>query len=364
MTYMQLDADDRLLFSATIERLAMLSNGLENCRSGQADCSAAEWSIFAEHGLLGLGLPPEFGGVGGGAQDLALVMRHIGRNLLAFPFLDTVVLAGRAILECGSIRQKQQLLPAIAEGRLRIGFAHREADAGDAPHYVAAKAEGGRLAGTKTYVFDGRMADRFLVSARDEHGVLCLFLVDRDEAGVDFQHYRLADSRVVSRLVFDGAKAEPLGVDATRTMSGIVDLAAACVAAETVGAIEMINAQTLDYAKIRKQFGQPIGSFQVIQHRLVDMFIAEQTASAAVVDALTALDAGLPNAALRVSAAKAQSDRSGRLIGESAIQIHGGMGMTDECSVGHYLKRVLTNGSRFGTAGWHVAHIAAETMRR
>lgn len=364
MTYMQLDAEDRLLFSATIERLAMLSNGLEGCKAGQVECSAAEWSVFAEHGLLGLGVPPVLGGVGGGAQDLALVMRDIGRNLLAFPFLDTVVIAGRALLECGSDSQKQMLLPAIAEGRLRIGFAHREPDAGDARDHVEARAQDDRLTGTKTYVFDGRSADQFLVSARDANGSLRLFLVDRNEEGLSLQHYRLPDNRTASQLTLHGVRAEPLGGDASDSIAAIFELATVCVAAETIGAIEMINAQTLDYAKTRRQFGQPIGSFQVIQHRLVDMFIAEQTAAAAVADALTSIDAGLAASPVLVSGAKAQSDRSGRMVGESAIQIHGGMGMTNECAVGHYLKRVLTNGSRFGTAGSHVARIAAAAMRK
>jgi alkylation response protein AidB-like acyl-CoA dehydrogenase len=285
-------------------------------------------------------------------------MGQVGRNLLPLPFMDTVVLGAKIIGTLGSEEQKREMLPAIVKGRLRLSFAHREADAGDVFDYVTTSACSDRLSGMKIHAIDGPSAAAFVVSARDVDCRLRFYLVARDQPGVECQPYRLPDNRMAMRVTLHNTPGVAIGSDASPHVAALCDLAAACLAAEAVGSIASLNRETLEYAKMRRQFGCAIGSFQVIQHRLVDMFIAEQTASAMVTDALMALDAGLPGAGPLVSAAKAQADRAGRFVGESAIQIHGGMGMTDECAVGHYLKRILTIGSQFGTAGWHVARIA------
>lgn len=356
-----LDEADHRLFAAVVERIADARYDIDRCRSGEMECEPEEWLAFAEQGLLALGIDPRYGGVGGGAVDMAMVMRLIGRNLLALPFLDTVIVAATLIGRLGSEEQRQKYLPAIANGALRLSLAHREADAGDARDHVGTRAQGGRLTGEKNYVFDPVRAHNFIVSARDEHDALRLYLVNRDQSGLAIQTFRLPDNRLAAHLTLNAVEGEALDHPARDVLPQVMELACACLAAEAVGAIEALNRDTLAYAKMRRQFGVPIGSFQVIQHRLVNMFIAEQVASALVTDALRALDDGRGNVGLMASAAKAQADRAARFVGESAIQIHGGMGMTDECSVGHHLKRVLTIGSRFGTAHWHLARLGALT---
>ncbi len=363
MTYMtNLDEEDRRLVGATVERLAEQYFSIDRCRSGNLVCGREEWAAFGEQGLFAIGISPEYGGIGGGAADLAMVMRQIGYNLLPLPYMDSIVLGATLVATLGSEDLKRTLLPAIVAGELRLGFAHREANSGDIFDHVETSVRGGRLSGQKIHVMDGGMAAKLIVSARDEQGVLGFYLLDRDQPGVAFQHYRLIDNRMASRVVLADAQGEAIGGEATPALAVLHDLAAICAAAETVGAIAGLNRDTLDYAKVRKQFGQPIGSFQVLQHRLVDMYIAEQMAAAMVADALKAFDDSVSDMSVRISAAKAQADRSGRQVGESAIQIHGGMGMTDECSAGHYLKRILANGSQFGTAGWHVTRIARHAL--
>ncbi|WP_313802962.1 acyl-CoA dehydrogenase family protein [Sphingobium sp.] len=357
-----LDEDDRRLAGATIERLAAQYFSIERCRSGDLVCDSVEWTSFGDQGLFAIGISPEYGGIGGAAGDLAMVMRQVGLNLLPLPYMDSVVIGATIVARLGSEEQKQQLLPAIAAGQLRLGFAHREASSGDVPDHVDARVSGGRISGQKIHVMDGMMAAKLIVSARDEQGVLGFYLVDRDDPGAAFQHYRLIDNRMASRVTLADAQCVAIGGDASETLAVVLDLAGVCAAAETAGAVTGLNRDTLEYAKVRKQFGKSIGSFQVLQHRLVDMFIAETMASALVIDALAAFDDSASDAPMRISAAKAQADRSGRQVGESAIQIHGGIGMTDECSVGHYLKRILANGSQFGTAGWHVARIAQNAL--
>jgi alkylation response protein AidB-like acyl-CoA dehydrogenase len=294
--------------------------------------------------------------VGGGAAEMAIVMRQIGRNLLPLPYLDSVVVAGATIRRYASDQQAEQRLPRLAAGDLRSSLAHREAAAGDDRGHVETSLRGDRITGGKVFVLDSASTSEFIVSARDERGALRLCFVAPVAEGLSVRSYRAADGRLASTLFLQDVLSEPMppAVD----IDGVLDLAAASAAAEAVGAMEALNEVTLDYARTRRQFGAPIGSFQVIQHRLVDMFIAAQEASALVNDALEALDAGAPDAAFLVSAAKARADAAGRLIGEGAIQVHGGMGLTDECAAGHYLKRLLTLGSQYGTAAWHIERVA------
>jgi len=350
------DADERQLFEAALERFAADQHSLARCRSGDMECSPQEWSRFADQGLLAIGVPPAFGGVGGGAAELACVMREIGRNLLSPPFLDSVVVAGAAIQRFASEAQARARLPMIAQGDQRTGFAHLEPRAGDHRQYVKARLAQGRITGAKSLVLDPTMASEFIVSARDERGDLRLCFVAAGSEGLSLQTYRLPDARLAATLTLEDVRAEPMpgAVDLDR----VLDLAGVCVAAEAVGAMEAVNRVTLDYAKTRKQFGVAIGSFQVLQHRLVDMYIAAEEASAIVVDALEAIDTDAPDAVFLASAAKARVDKAGRFVAEHAIQIHGGMGMTDECAVGHYMKRLLTIGSQYGTADWHLARVA------
>lgn len=357
-----MDEGDRTLFRNTIERLAARYADIERWRREEIVCDDEEWQTFAEQGVFALGIAPQYGGLGGSVADLAMVSRELGYGLLPLPFVDTVVLAGSLIARLGDEATKQELLSAIVAGDLRIGFAHREADAGDRPDYVETRFENRRISGEKIHVMDGVHAGKFLVSARGEAGELRMLLVDRHSEGIAIQPYRLVDNRMACKIVFDRVEAAPIGGEASGALADALNLGVACSAAETVGAIAGLNRDTREYAKVRRQFGRSIGSFQVIQHKLVDMFIAEHMAMAMLEDALVAVEAGGKDSQLRLSAAKAQSDRSGRMVAENSIQIHGGMGLTDECSAGHYLKRILTTGTQFGTVAWHVATIARHAI--
>lgn len=350
------DAEERRLFEAAIERFAADQHSLARCRSGDMECAQPEWRRFADQGLLAIGLAPTLGGVGGGAFELAAVMREIGRNLLSPPFLDSVVVAAAAIQRFASEAQAGSRLPMIAQGDLRTGFAHLEAKAGNDRQHVEAQFAQGRISGAKSFVLDATMASEFIVSARDKRGDLRLCFVAAGSKGLSLRTYRLPDGRLAAAMTLENVSAEPMA--GVADLDRLLDLASVCVAAEAVGAIEAINRETLAYAKARRQFGAPIGSFQALQHRLVDMLIAAEEASAIVIDALEAIDSDAADAAFLVSAAKARVDKAGRFVAESAIQVHGGMGMTDECAVGHYLKRLLTIGSQYGTADWHVARVA------
>jgi alkylation response protein AidB-like acyl-CoA dehydrogenase len=351
----RIDPEERRLLEATVARLAADHFSIERRRSGYMECSRAEWESFAAQGLFALGVPPAMNGVGGGASELAIVMRQIGRNLLPLPYLDSVVLAGAAIGRFASDEQARRRLPRLATGDLRSSFAHREAAAGDDRGHVETVLRGGRITGGKVFVLDAASASEFIVSARDERGALRLSFVAGGAEGLSLTSYRTVDGRLASTLSLRDAPCDPM--PSVVDIDALLDLAGACAAAEAVGAMEALNEATLDYARTRRQFGAAIGSFQVIQHRLVDMFIAAQEASALVADALEAIDAGASDAAFLVSATKARADAAGRLIGESAIQLHGGMGLTDECAAGHYLKRLLALGSQYGTAAWHVERV-------
>jgi alkylation response protein AidB-like acyl-CoA dehydrogenase len=352
----RIEPEERRLIENTVARLAESSFSIERCRSGDMEGGPEEWRRFAQHGLCAIGVPSAIGGVGGGAAEQAIVMRQIGRNLLALPYLDSVVLAGAAIRRFASVEQAQRRLPQLAAGDLRTSFAHREPAAGDDRGFVETELRNGRITGCKAFVLDAASASEFIVTARDERGELRLCFVAPDAEGLSLASHRAADGRLASTLFLQNVRCEP--APSIVDIDGLLDLASVCAAAESVGAMDALLQETLTYARTRRQFGTSIGSFQVIQHRLVDMFIAAQEASALVDDALDALDAGAPEAAFLVSAAKARADSAGRFIGESAIQIHGGMGMTDECAAGHYLKRLLTLGSQYGAAAWHIDRVA------
>lgn len=349
-----LAVDDRRMIADTMSRFAAERYDLADCRAQWRRWRPEDWSAYADLGLLALSVPERWGGIGGGAIDLGTIMREIGRNLLVTPYLDAIVIGARIVDLLASEDQKQALMPMIVAGDLRLGLAHREPQAGSDRGHVEAVSKSSRIYGVKHHVADPSMTNRLIVSARTEDGQLGLFLVDPGQPGVATTSYRLPDGRAAATIVFEGAEGERLGGMAESALDFVLDLAAACSAAESAGAMAALVRDTIAYAKTRRQFGVAIGSFQALQHRMVDMFIAEQTASAMVDDALAAIDGEAADAPLRVSAAKAQADRAGRLVGEAAIQVHGGMGMTDECSVGHHLKRLLANGSQFGTATWHI----------
>ena len=334
--------------------------------------SRAVWGQLAGMGVLGLPFAEEYGGFGGGAAETLIVMQAIGSGLLVEPYLATVVLGGGLVHALGDPAQKQ-MLPPLAEGRLMLAFAHGEPRSRYALAQVETRAaregKGWKLSGGKAVVLHGAQADRLIVSARtggaanDETGI-SLFIVDRGAAGMSVRDCRTIDGLRAAEVGLNDVRVDAqalLGAEggAFPAIDRVSDAGAAALCAEAVGVMETLNAQTLEYLKTRQQFGQPIGRFQVLQHRAVDMFIhCELSRSIALLAAMKSASSDAGERRRAVSAAKAFIGRAGRFIGQTAIQLHGGMGVTDEVAASHYAKRLTMIDFWLGDSEHHLARFA------
>ncbi|MDR3539124.1 MAG: acyl-CoA dehydrogenase family protein [Acetobacteraceae bacterium] len=335
----------------------------------------AIWSQFAELGLLGLPFAEEYGGFGGGAQEIMLVMQAFGRVLVLEPYFPTVVLGGTAVQTAGNADQKQAILTAIAEGSLKLGFAHSERQARyDLTDVITtAKRQGGGwvLDGSKTVVSHGEAADKLIVSARTageryDHDGITLFLVDAGAQGVARRGYvsrddtRAADIALSNVAVSDADVLGAVG-QGLATIERVIEAGIAATAAETVGAMEAMNEMTLEYSKTRVQFGNPIGTYQVVQHRLADMFMTQETGRSMAMLATMSIDN--PDATQRahdIALAKVGVGQAGRYVSQSAVQMHGGIGMTEEYAVGHYFRRCMVIERLFGDPAYWLQKLADE----
>ena len=333
--------------------------------------SPAIWSQFAELGLLGLPFPEQYGGYGGGAQEVMLVMQAFGKVLVVEPYFPTVILGGTAIMTAGTDAQRAKILPSIADGSLKMAFAHSERQARyDLNDVVTtAKKDGGGwiLDGSKTVVAHGDSADKLIVSARtsgdryDADGIT-LFLVDTNAQGVARRGYvgrdetRYADISLSNVLVTEvlGEVGKGLAI-----VEKIVEVGIAATAAETVGAMEAMNDMTLEYSKTRVQFGNPIGTYQVVQHRMADMFMtAEQGRSMAMLATMSLENDDPAERAHDMATAKVGIGQAGRYVSQSAVQMHGGIGMTEEYAVGHYFRRCMVIERLFGDPAYYLQRLA------
>lgn len=332
------------------------------------------WRQFAEMGLMALPFAEADGGIGGGPVETMIVMEALGRVLALEPYFATVILGGGFIRLGGSDEQKAELVPQVAEGALKLAFAHTEKDARFDLAHVAATAsrdgDGFVLSGEKGVVLHGDSADRIFVSARIDGGVrdedgVGVFLVDANAPGVIRRGYRTQDGLRAAEISLDKVKVGP---DAgfgdpgggMRLVRAVTDQAIAALCAEAVGAMSAMHDLTVDYLKQRKQFGMPIGQFQVLQHAAVDMFVAlEQARSITMYATMMAGSEDADERARAMHAAKSEIGRAGRLVGENAIQLHGGVGMTMEYAVGHYFKRMTMIDVTFGNADHHLRALAA-----
>ena len=324
------------------------------------------WKAFAELGLLGASLPEETGGLGGGALETMIVMEEFGRALVVEPYVPTVVIGGGLLRHGGSAAQKAEWLPKIAGGETVMAFAFAEPSGrfNLADLRAAAKKQGAGyvLNGQKAVVLGAPWADTLIVTARtggsqrDDKGV-GIFLVDKKTKGIAARDYPTMDGLHASEIAFENVVvpgANLISDDGLALVEQVTDEAIAAHAAEAVGAMRVLLDATVEYSKTRKQFGVPIGKFQVLQHRMVDMFIqAEQSASIALMVTLKLGDSEAERKKA-ASAAKVQIGRGGRFVGQQAVQIHGGMGMTDELSVGHYFKRLTMLDALYGNVDHHL----------
>lgn len=332
-------------------------------------CSAEAWRQYAEFGVLALPFPEEFGGLNGTAVDTMVVMEALGPGLVLEPYLATVVLCGHLIRDAGGKAQKEILLPAIAGGELRMALAHYEPNTRYELNHVAtkAKADGKSwvLDGAKAVVLHGGMADKLIVSARssgkerDDSGI-SLFVVDRKASGVSVCDYPTQDGNRAADVTLKGVRVDAdalLGAkdQALPAIERALDYGIAALCAEALGIVTVLNAATLEYLKTRKQFGQAIGKFQALQHRMAEMIIAaEQGRSMMYLAAVKADSADAANRRRAISMAKAYIGQATRFIGQQAIQLHGGMGVTDELIVGHWFKRLTVINALFGDADHHL----------
>ncbi|HVT34488.1 MAG TPA: acyl-CoA dehydrogenase family protein [Nevskiaceae bacterium] len=333
--------------------------------------SRAHWKQFAEMGLTAIGLPEAYGGYGlGGPFDTYVVMEAFGRALVVEPYLASVVLAADLIAHVGSGAQKSALLPKVASGELQLALAHQEPGARYELAHVATKSvasgNGYVLDGAKTVVLNGAAADRLIVSARtaggerDEAGI-SLFLVDPKSSGVSIHGYPTQDGQRAADITLKGVQvsADALLGQAGAALPAIehqLQHAIAALCAEAVGAMGALLEITGAYLKTRKQFGVPIGSFQALQHRMADMLMQLESArSMAYLIAARIGSADLQERRRAVAAAKALVGQAARHVGQQAVQLHGGIGVTDELNVSHYFKRLTMIDLTFGDAAHHLA---------
>ncbi|WP_315801643.1 acyl-CoA dehydrogenase family protein [Bradyrhizobium sp. SZCCHNS3002] len=329
------------------------------------------WATFAEMGFAGLLVPEEHGGSGLGAVEAGVVMEEIGRTLMPSPFFATAVLSASALTRAGSAAQKSEYLPKIANGALLAALALDEGAKHRPLHTTLQAARSGngfKLSGAKAMVVDGHVADLLLVVGRSagapgERDGLTLFLVDPKAKGVVIERTIMVDAHNAARVTLDNVEVTAdhvLGeVDGgAATLSAVLDLGRGAVASEMVGLSEEVFGRTVAYLKERKQFGKAIGEFQALQHRAAQLYIEIEITRAAVLKALQALDADPAGAPAAVAVAKARAGTTATRAVQEGVQMHGGMGMTDQFDIGFFMKRARVCEVMFGDANYHAAQLA------
>ena len=328
--------------------------------------AAANWAAMAEMGLLALPLPEDQGGFGGGPVETMIVMEAFGRGLVVEPYLASIVLGLGLLRRVGG---QDALVAQVAAGEITLAFAHQERQARHDLHDVAtaARQDGADwvLDGAKGVVLHGDSAGRLIVSARiaggrrDRDGI-GLFLLDPATAGVTRRGYATQDGLRAAEIVLEGARATLLAANALPLIEWVADEAIAATCAEAVGAMETLRDLTVDYLKTRQQFGQAIGAFQALQHRAADMLVAtEQARSMTMYAAMMVQEADPVARGTALSAAKALVGRLADQLGKDAIQLHGGIAMTEEYKAGHYFKRLSMLGVLFGDVDHHLRRVVA-----
>ena len=364
-------SDEQRLLKESVDRLILDQYQFQQRKQYMAEpagFSAAMWSRFAEQGLLGLPFPEVVGGFGGGSIETMIVTEAFGRGLVVEPYFATVILAGGLLRRAADAALAGALVPQITAGTLKLAFGHveRHSRYDLANVATAARKDGSEyvLNGVKSVVLHGDVADKVLLTARvtgaqmDRDGI-GLFLVDADAHGLARRGYPTQDGMRAAELTLNGVRATALNDNALPLIEHAVDEAIAALCSEAVGTMQAMHDLTLEYLKTRKQFGRPIGSFQVLQHRSVDMLVAlEQARSMAMFAAVMAEESNPVERRRAIAAAKVQIGRSGRHIGQEAIQLHGGIGMTMEYSVGHYFKRMTMIDQLYGDADKHLTNLA------
>jgi pimeloyl-CoA dehydrogenase small subunit len=370
--------DEQRLLSDSVDRLLADTYTFEKRKGYLAEpegWSRGLWSQYAELGLLGLPFAEEHGGFGGGGIETMLVMQAFGRVLALEPYLASVVLSGTALRLSGNKTQQSALLPQIAVGKLVVAFAHGERqaryDLSDVLTNAKPKGSGWVLDGAKSVVTHGDIADRLIVSARtkgdrNDPGGIALFLVDAGANGVARRAYRLRDGMGAAEIALSGVE---IGGDALLGEAGagfpvierVVEAGIAATAAEAVGTMETMQAMTLEYLKTRQQFGRPIGDNQALQHRATEMYVAlEQGRSLAMLAAMMVDETDAAERARNIAMVKVGVGQAARFVSQNAVQLHGGIGMTEEYAIGHYFRRCMVIEHSFGDTAHHLSRLAEQ----
>ncbi|MDC0986666.1 acyl-CoA dehydrogenase family protein [Alphaproteobacteria bacterium] len=369
-------SEEQQLLKDSVDRFVREEYSLDQRRTLVATdegFSRENWSKMAELGWLGVAVPEAYGGIGGGAVEIMVMMESFGEGLVVEPYMSSIVLGGGLIAEGGDEAQKQAILPSLAEGKMMLAFGYAERQSRYDLFDVETKAEkngaGYVLNGHKGVVFHAAVADKIIVSARtaggprDTNGIT-LFILDNNCAGLSRRDYPTVDGLRASELTLENVK---VGSDAVlgdvdggfALLDTISQQGIAALAAESVGCMSVLLNTTNEYVKTRKQFGQPIGKFQVIQHRMADMFIAcEEARSMSYLATLRLEDPDAGERARASAAAKVQIGKSLVYVSQQAVQLHGGMGMTDELNVGHYFKRLTMIDTMLGDQDYHLKRYA------
>ena len=326
------------------------------------------WQKFAELGWLGISTSEDCGGFGGSAIESMLIMEAFGKGLVVEPFLETIIMCGGLLDEHGTDHQKSSILESAIEGKLHLAMAYAEPQSrfNLSDVVTEAKEDGDSfvLNGYKSVVMNGPSANKLIVSARtsgaqlDENGIT-LFLIDGDAEGLNKTNYKTVDGRRASDLTIENVKVTKDDIigqinDGFMLLESSIDRAILAISAEAVGAMEVLYKTTVEYTKTREQFGTSIGKFQVLQHRMVDMFMEYEQCKSLLYMATMKQEEGSTDSKKAISGLKYQVGKAGKFIGQQAVQLHGGMGVTDELNVGHYFKRLTTIGTIFGNTDYHL----------
>jgi pimeloyl-CoA dehydrogenase small subunit len=369
--------EEQRLLKDSVERLLADRYGFDKRKQYLAETpgwSREVWAKYAELGLLGLPFAEADGGFGGTAVEVMLVMEAFGRALALEPYLATVVLAGTAVSRAGTAAQRAALLRQVAAGDLVLAFAHGERQARydlcDVQTTARPQAGGWVIDGAKSVVAAGDCAQKLVVSARtaggrDDRDGITLFLLDAAAQGVARRGYRMRDGSGAADIALAGVQVDAEAVlgepgQGLAIVERVVEAGIAATAAEAVGAMEQMQALTLEYLKTRVQFGRTIGSNQVLQHRSAEMLMAlEQGRSMAMLAAVSVDEPDHAARARNMSMAKVGVGQAGRFVSQNAVQLHGGIGMTEEYAVGHYFRRVMVIEHSFGDTAHHLSRLAA-----
>ena len=316
------------------------------------------WNLFAEQGWLSMPFSEQSGGLGFGPIELSILFEEFGKALVIEPYLSTVVLSG-TLLDKSTFSEKNDLIEKICAGSIHISLAYAEVDNGyDYLNPSTTLDSKFVLNGTKTLVLNGSNAEKIIVTCTNDD-TLNIVLLDANTPGVSINSFSTVDGQSCSEISFENVKLDKSNIiatdnDAENLLKETINLATLCICAEAVGCMESCYHKTLEYTKGREQFGQPISGFQVLQHRMVDMFIESELAKSLLIKAMLEVNNRSDEMYKHVSALKSYVGKSGKLSAKEAVQLHGGMGVSEEMMIGHYLKKMISIDALFGNADYHL----------